>query len=56
MYDDVTALRDFYETHLASMWQAKCTPYDPVWQADASCCNVMVGYGIGWLPPLPTIM
>ena len=21
------------------------------WQTDASCCNVMVGYGLGWLPP-----
>jgi SAM-dependent methyltransferase len=21
------------------------------WQADASGCNVMVGYGLGWLPP-----
>ena len=52
MYDDVIALRDFYKTplglHVAGQMQLHMTRF---WQADGSGCNVMVGYGLGWLPP-----
>ena len=52
MYDDVIALRDFYKTplgqHVAGQLQPHLTRF---WHVDASCCNVMVGYGIGWLQP-----
>ncbi len=52
MYDDVIALRDFYKTplgqHVAGQMHPLMTRF---WQLDASSCNVMVGYGIGWLPP-----
>ncbi len=54
MYDDVIALRDFYNTPLGQHMAGQMHPYmTRFWQADASCCNVMVGYGIGWLPPMP---
>jgi SAM-dependent methyltransferase len=53
MYDDVIALRDFYKTplgkHVADQMYPHLTRF---WQTDASCCNLMVGYGIGWLPPV----
>ena len=52
MYDDVIALRDFYKTplgqHVAGQMHRHLTRF---WHLDASCCNVMVGYGIGWLQP-----
>ncbi len=52
MYDDVIALRDFYKTplgqHVAGQMQPHMTRF---WLANASCCNVMVGYGIDWLSP-----
>ena len=52
MYDDVIALRDFYKTplgqHVAGQMQSHLARF---WHVDASCCNVMVGYGIGWLQP-----
>ena len=50
MYDDVIALRDFYKTplgqHVAGQMQSHLARF---WHVDASSCNVMVGYGIGWL-------
>ena len=50
MYDDVIALRDFYKTplgqHVAGQMQSYLARF---WNVDASSCNVMVGYGIGWL-------
>ena len=53
MYDDVIALRDFYKTPLGQHVAGQMHPHiTRFWQADTSCCNVMVGYGIGWLPPL----
>ena len=52
MYDDVIALRDFYKTPLGQHVAGQMHPHmTRFWQADASSCNVMVGYGIGWLPP-----
>ena len=52
MYDDVIALRDFYKTPLGQHVAGQMHPHmTRFWQADASCCNVMVGYGIGWLSP-----
>ena len=52
MYDDVIALRDFYNTPLGQHVTGQMHPYmTRFWQADTSCLNVMVGYGIGWLPP-----
>ena len=52
MYDDVIALRDFYKTSLGQYVAGQIHPYlTRFWQADASCCNVMVGYGIDWLLP-----
>ena len=52
MYDDVIALRDFYKTPLGKHVAGQMHPHlTRFWQTDASCCNVMVGYGIGWLPP-----
>ena len=52
MYDDVIALRDFYKTPLGQHVARQMHPHImQFWQADASCCNVMVGYGIGWLQP-----
>ena len=51
MYDDVIALRDFYKTPLGQHVARQLHPHImQFWQAEASCCNVMVGYGIGWLP------
>ena len=53
MYDDVIAFRDFYKTPLGQHVAGQMHPHlNRFWQADASRCNVMVGYGIGWLPPL----
>ena len=50
MYDDVIALRDFYKTPLGQHVAGQLHPHlTQFWLADASCCNVMVGYGIGWL-------
>jgi SAM-dependent methyltransferase len=52
MYDDVIALRDFYKTPLGQHVAGQMHPHmTRFWQADASGCNVMVGYGLGWLPP-----
>jgi len=52
MYDDATALRNFYETPLGQHVAGQMHPHlNRFWQVGASCCNVMVGYGIGWLPP-----
>ena len=52
MYDDVIALRDFYKAplgqHVAGQMHTHMIRF---WQVDASSCNVMLGYGIGWLPP-----
>ena len=51
MYDDVIALRDFYKTPLGKHVAGQMHPHlTQFWQTDASCCNVIVGYGIGWLP------
>ena len=52
MYDDVIALRDFYRTPLGQHVAGQMHPHmTRFWQADANSINVMVGYGIGWLPP-----
>ena len=52
MYDDVIALRDFYNTPLGQHVTGQMHPHiTRFWQADTSCLNVMVGYGIGWVPP-----
>ena len=52
MYDDVIALRNFYKTPLGQHVVGQVHPHvTRFWQTDASCCNVIVGYGIGWLPP-----
>ena len=52
MYDDVIAFRDFYNTPLGQHVAGQMHPHmTRFWRADANCCNVMVGYGIGWLPP-----
>ena len=52
MYDDVIALRDFYKTPLGQHVAGQMRPHvTRFWKADSNCCNVMVGYGIGWLPP-----
>ena len=52
MYDDVIALRDFYNTPLGQHVAGQMHPYmTRFWRLDANCFNVMVGYGIGWLPP-----
>ena len=52
MYDDVIALRDFYNNPLGQHVTGQMHPHiTRFWQADTSCLNVMVGYGIGWLPP-----
>ena len=52
MYDDVIALRDFYRSplgqHIARQMQPHIARF---WQSDSSSCNVMLGYGVGWLPP-----
>ena len=51
MYDDVIALRDFYKTQLGQHVTGQMQPHmTQFWQADANCLNVMVGYGISWLP------
>ena len=53
MYDDVIALRDFYKTPLGQHVAGQMHPHmTRFWQADSGSCNVMVGYGIGWLPPV----
>ena len=52
MYNDVIALRDFYKTPLGQHVAGQMHPHmTRFWQADASGCNVMVGYGLGWLSP-----
>ena len=51
MYDDVTALRDFYKTPLGQHLTGQMRPHlSQFWQANASCLNLIVGYGIDWLP------
>lgn len=51
MYDDVIALGEFYKTplgqHLAGQMQPHIARF---WQSGHDSCNVMLGYGIGWLP------
>ena len=51
MYDDVIALRDFYKTPLGQHVAGQMQPYmNRFWQLHTSGCNLMVGYGLGWLP------
>ncbi len=50
MYDDVTALKFFYQTplgqHLASQMRL---PIAQFWQGNNNSCNVILGYGVEWL-------
>ena len=52
MYDDVIALRNFYKTPLGKHVADQMHPHlSRFWQTDASRCNLIVGYGIDWMPP-----
>ena len=51
MYDDVIALRDFYHSPLGQHLTGQMQPHIArFWQSGSNSCNVMLGYGLGWLP------
>jgi len=50
MYDDVIALRDFYQTPLGRHLAGQMHPHIMrFWRHDQQSCNIALGYGIDWL-------